>query len=289
MWDDRNRADERLSKVTDGRQGPEAARPDDAAPQTLPTIPAIRSAHLTTDQPHAHPAEKSPPQRVPSRALTPAQQDVQRDMRAVLAEPANPPRPPTGTPPMIITGDGRAPSVRPVVAIGAPRSRAMRVTFLSFALCIFLTVLLASTPLTAGATGQVGNFIAGSNVWQYPTATPTVTPTPSPAPATGGGPGTGANPGSAAIIAEIQAVFGGYSAGALGVARCESGYDPNAWNGISIMGSHAEGVFQILYPSTWDNTSYASYSPYNAWANIHAAYQIFSRDGFTWREWECQP
>jgi hypothetical protein len=86
----------------------------------------------------------------------------------------------------------------------------------------------------------------------------------------------------------IQSVFGSYAGQALSVARCESGYNPGAYNGISVGGSHAEGVFQILYPSTWSGTSYSGYSPYNAWANIHAAYQIFARDGFSWREWVCR-
>ena len=53
--------------------------------------------------------------------------------------------------------------------------------------------------------------------------------------------------------------------------------------------SHASGVFQILYPSTWDGTSYAAQSPFDYNANIHAAFEIFSRDGYSWREWECKP
>jgi hypothetical protein len=92
-----------------------------------------------------------------------------------------------------------------------------------------------------------------------------------------------------AVIAAIQAVFGGYAASALAIARCESGYNPSAVNPIIVLGSHAQGVFQILYPSTWNTTSYAGQSPFNYDANIHAAYQIFSRDGFSWREWQCQP
>jgi hypothetical protein len=85
------------------------------------------------------------------------------------------------------------------------------------------------------------------------------------------------------------AVFGSYSQGALAISKCESGYDPNAWNSYPILNSHASGVFQILYPSTWNTTSYASQSPFNADANIHAAYQIFKRDGYSWREWQCKP
>ncbi len=86
------------------------------------------------------------------------------------------------------------------------------------------------------------------------------------------------------VQSEIVAVFGPYSGAALAVARCESGYNPSAKNSSS----SASGVFQFLH-STWLTTSYAGYSPFNAWANIHAAYQVFSRDGHSWREWQCQP
>lgn len=95
------------------------------------------------------------------------------------------------------------------------------------------------------------------------------------------------SPGQAAVIAMINQVFGSYSAGALNVARCESGFNPLAYNPISIGGNHAEGVFQILYPSTWSGTSEASNSPYSAMANILAAHQIFVKDGYSWREWSC--
>jgi len=86
------------------------------------------------------------------------------------------------------------------------------------------------------------------------------------------------------VTSEIVAVFGPYAGAALNVARCESGFNPSAFNA----GSGASGVFQFLR-STWATTSYAGYSPFNASANIHAAYQVFSRDGFSWREWQCQP
>lgn len=91
------------------------------------------------------------------------------------------------------------------------------------------------------------------------------------------------------VTAMIQQVFGPYASGALNVARCESGLNPNAYNPTSIGGSHAAGVFQILYPSTWRGTSQAGSSPYNAWANIQAAHEIFVRDGYSWREWSCAP
>jgi hypothetical protein len=116
--------------------------------------------------------------------------------------------------------------------------------------------------------------IPGSQpVKTYPTQVPTI-PYPT-------------SPGQAAVIAMINQVFGSYASGALNVARCESGFNPLAYNPISNGGSHAEGVFQILYPSTWNSTSEASSSPYSAMANILAAHQIFVRDGYSWREWSC--
>ncbi len=87
------------------------------------------------------------------------------------------------------------------------------------------------------------------------------------------------------VASMIEQVFGSYAAGAINVARCESGLNPSATNPYS----NAEGVFQILYPSTWDGTSEAGASPYNAMANILAAHEIFVRDGYSWREWTCQP
>jgi transglycosylase-like protein with SLT domain len=97
------------------------------------------------------------------------------------------------------------------------------------------------------------------------------------------------NPGRAGIINEIRSVFGPYGNQALAVAKCESGLNPGARNSISIGGAHAAGLFQILDTSTWYSTSYRNASPYNASANIHAAYEIFHRDGNSWREWSCRP
>ncbi|HEV2459676.1 MAG TPA: transglycosylase SLT domain-containing protein [Ktedonobacterales bacterium] len=90
--------------------------------------------------------------------------------------------------------------------------------------------------------------------------------------------------GGGSVQNQIRAVFGGYANAALAVAACESGYNPSAYNASS----GASGVFQFL-ASTWATTSYAGYSRFNAWANIHAAYQVFSRDGYSWREWQCKP
>jgi hypothetical protein len=148
---------------------------------------------------------------------------------------------------------------------------------------------------TVQATGQLNPHIKGEVVGSEILSVPrqiASTPTPNPQP-TKISPTQvptipyPTSPGQAAVIAMINQVFGSYAAGALNVARCESGFNPLAYNPISIGGNHAEGVFQILYPSTWRGTSEASSSPYSAIANILAAHQIFIRDGYSWREWSC--
>jgi hypothetical protein len=95
---------------------------------------------------------------------------------------------------------------------------------------------------------------------------------------------SGGNPGAGSITGEILAVFGAYGQSALAVARCESGLNPGAVNASS----GASGLFQFLR-STWAGTSYHNSSPFNADANIRAAHEVFVRDGYSWREWVCQP
>jgi hypothetical protein len=87
----------------------------------------------------------------------------------------------------------------------------------------------------------------------------------------------------------INEVFGADAPAALRIAMCESSLNPNAVNSTPIGGSHARGLFQILYPSTWNTTSQAGNSPFDARANTIAAHEIFIRDGHSWREWACQP
>ncbi len=134
---------------------------------------------------------------------------------------------------------------------------------------------LAQRAWLAFQTRSVGSFFVP------PTPTPTPTPTPRPQPPL--------PPGSAEVVGIIQSVFGSYSDAAIAVARCESSLNPSAVNPTPIGGSHATGLFQILYPSTWNTTSQAGNSPYDAQANTDAAYQIFKRDGYSWREWSCKP
>jgi len=113
-----------------------------------------------------------------------------------------------------------------------------------------------------------------------PTPVPTQ-PVATPAPSSGG---------SGSIVSMIDQVFGADAPTAVQIATCESGLNPNAYNPTSIGGSHAAGLFQILYPSTWYTTpqGQAGLSPYDAMANIQAAHSIFVRDGYSWREWVCQ-
>ncbi len=233
----------------------------------------------------------------PDRSLVSASQGGQRDVATTHTPASSVPQTPairvSAAPPaapFIIPGDGKPVAARPLAPHARPRSRVMHLALVSISFCVALAIFYAASPLTVGASNKFGDFLAASNARALPTATPTATPTPLAVTQAGGyGGGSAPNPGTQAIINEIKSVFGPYAGGALNVARCESGFDPNAWNPISVMGSHAEGVFQILYPITWDGTSEARYSPYVADANIHAAYQIFSRDGDSFREWACQP
>ena len=125
-----------------------------------------------------------------------------------------------------------------------------------------------------------GNASGSVSQPQTYTASPSTTPSYSSQPQA---------PQSGSVAGMINQVFGPYAAGAINVATCESGLNAGATNTMSIGGSHAAGVFQILYPSTWAGTSEAANSPYDAWSNIVAAHEIFVRDGYSWREWTCQP
>lgn len=93
----------------------------------------------------------------------------------------------------------------------------------------------------------------------------------------------------ASVASMIYEIFGPYAPSAMNIARCESGFNPSAYNSEPVLGSHAMGVFQILYPSTWITTPQSGSSPYDARANILAAHAIFARDGYSWREWQCRP
>lgn len=202
-----------------------------------------------------------------------------------------PARDPAAPPAILIRGANK-----PLRRLGpiVPRRHGPRSVTAQFIVAMVTVMLLFSALTLASPLGATaafgGGFQAYANALPWvPTPTPSPTPRPTPTPVPLYIPPHAADPGTQTIINEIIAVFGPYAQGALNVSHCESGYDPNAWNPFPILNSHASGVFQILYPSTWNGTSYHASSPFDYNANIHAAYEIFSRDGFSWREWECQP
>lgn len=183
----------------------------------------------------------------------------------------------------------RGSSKPPRIARRGARPRTLRrglVTQVAVALMALALFIggVSTTPLGRNIAGITG-FDAYANAIPW---IPTPTPTPKPKPQVNV-PSYANDPGKLAVANEIKAVFGGYATGAIAVATCESGLNPNARNTTPIGNSHAEGVFQILYPSTWNGTSYHNDSPYNYAANIRAAHEIFQRDGNSWREWACQP
>jgi hypothetical protein len=272
-----------------------ASERTDEQPLDTPTIPTPRryrtltgamtarqtaapsSESRATDEPRA----TSGPQR--SQALVPLLKGRERD-RALATINA---RESTTT---VIPGPRKyhAPALSVTPRRTGPRSAVAQFVVSMIVTAMLISALTLSTPLgLAASMGVNGPMLAASGAVPWiPTPTPTATPKPTSVPFR---PPAGTNPGQQAVIDEIVNVFGSYSQGALAIAKCESGYDPNAWNSYPILNSHASGVFQILYPSTWNGTSYAASSPFNADANIRAAYQIFSRDGYSWREWQCKP
>lgn len=246
-----------------------AARP--TIPIRPPTIPGLE------DDVRAADAEVR--SEVRSRALAPvASQRLPGTARGEQASAA-----------LLIRGAATPPrpAARVIPRRSGPRSFLAQFLVAMLASVILVSTIALTTPLGQSMAAATGNqFAASSGAFLRP---PTPTPKPTPKPSFVY-PSAGYDPGTQAIINDIIAVFGSsYAQGALNIAKCESGYDPNARNTYPIGNSHASGVFQILYPSTWNTTSYAAYSPFDYDKNIHAAYEIFKRDGYSWREWACKP
>jgi hypothetical protein len=220
-----------------------------------------------------------------SAPATPRKRTLLTQALLIRESPQKPVTTATGeSPALLIRGAAKPP--RPPRQAGSrrfiPRGVITQVVVTITVVALLLGGITTATPLGRNIAGVAG-FDAYANAIPW-IPTPTPTPKPKPKPFV---PNFGNDPGKQAVANEIAAVFGSYSASAIRVATCESGLNPNAYNSVSIGGSHAEGVFQILYPSTWSTTSYHSQSPYNYSANIRAAYEIFKRDGYSWREWSC--
>lgn len=125
-----------------------------------------------------------------------------------------------------------------------------------------------------------GKFVSLNPAWVPSQSTRVVRRAAPPAPKPPVVVGDGSAP-SGSVRADIVAAFGPYAAQATRVAMCESSLNPSAHNP-----SGASGLFQFL-PSTWAETPWRSYSPYNAWAAANAAHWLFVRDGYSFREWTC--
>jgi soluble lytic murein transglycosylase-like protein len=84
------------------------------------------------------------------------------------------------------------------------------------------------------------------------------------------------------IILDAFAPLGaGAQQWALRVAKCESGYNPNAVN----RGSGASGLFQFM-PATWASMPQHSQSVFNPVANAQAAAVLYARSGPN--QWSCK-
>lgn len=207
--------------------------------------------------------------RAPSSPETPATGQHVRLLPGLVLIPSAPARKPARV--------GKS-ARRPPARWQRDAARWVGVCLLSLAIIVSLLQVVGLRPGQQAwlvfQTGPLGSFL-------LPTPTPKPKPTPKPT--------LPIPPGKAQVVSIIQSVFGSYANAAVTVATCESGLNPLAVNHTSIGGSHATGLFQILYPSTWRTTSQAGNSPYDATANTKAAYQIFKRDGYNWHEWSCQP
>jgi soluble lytic murein transglycosylase-like protein len=104
---------------------------------------------------------------------------------------------------------------------------------------------------------------------------------PAPAPATAGAPIAAGGSIEQMILDAFAPLGGGAQQWALRVARCESGYNPNAVN----RGSGASGLFQFM-PSTWASMPQHTQSVFNPLANAQAAAVLYQRSGPN--QWSCK-
>lgn len=89
-----------------------------------------------------------------------------------------------------------------------------------------------------------------------------------------------------AIKQYITEVFGNEAGIAIKIAQCESGLNPNAYNGNVGTGDNSVGIFQINILG-----ALAKSRPSKDWLliatnNIDYAYQMYSKQG--WAPWSCK-
>ncbi len=141
---------------------------------------------------------------------------------------------------------------------------------------LFIGLLL----IQVGMTGKLGSLLASiidpANMQDTPGAAGVGAAAGT---GTGGGGGANALPKSS-VINMITSIFGAYGTQAAEIAAAESSLNSTAINASS----GASGLFQIM-PATFKSTSYANGDILDATTNIKAAYEIFKRDGYSWREW----
>ncbi|HEU5347455.1 MAG TPA: hypothetical protein VFU63_02465, partial [Ktedonobacterales bacterium] len=212
--------------------------PTIASPVTPPTAPPTLARAVRPTRPSSHrDARSSGPIHPPT---LPGLEDEVRaadaEVRSLALTPVAPPgalahgRDANQSTALLIRGATKPPrpAARVVPRRNGPRSFLMQFLVAMLASVVLVSTLTLTTPLgqsvTAATTGQ---FSTSSGVFlRMPTPTPTATPKPSFV-----YPSAGYNPGQQAVINDIIAVFGStYAQGALNIARCESGYDPNARN-----------------------------------------------------------
>ena len=137
--------------------------------------------------------------------------------------------------------------------------------------------LRASTPTPATATAPVATPAPAQARPPAPAPAPAPPPTPAPPP-----PPSAAGGSIQQIILDAFASLGaGAQQWALRVAKCESGYNPNAVN----RSSGASGLFQFL-PSTWASLPQHTQSVFNPIANAQAAAVLYQRSGPN--QWSCK-
>ncbi len=146
------------------------------------------------------------------------------------------------------------------------------------------------SPTRTGAIGHPATTTSGARTGASPTPTPTPAPTPTPVPIPTATPPPAAAkpraqilapPQTGTVTADIYAAAARYRVSyswLVGVAACESGLNPNAYNGSS----GATGLFQFMPSTFYSHGGTDIWSPIQQ-ANIAAAMFAAGESG----QWAC--